>query len=76
MVAAEAEQVVFRRKQNRLEWHFNPDCRKYPYDSFEENHPDQKVMSTMICPICKKLQAEELGEVDTRESKSFFRKFF
>jgi hypothetical protein len=76
MIVAVPEQVEFRRKQSRLEWHFNPDCRRYPYDNFEVNRPDQKVMSTMICPLCKKLQAEEMGEVDNREPKGFFRKFF
>ncbi len=59
-----------------MEWHFRTDCRKYPQEEFEVNDPNFPIMGTMICPICKRLQAKENGEVDTREPKSFFRRFF
>ena len=67
---------VYRRKKNRLEWHYNADCRKFPTENFHTNQSGIQVMSSMICPICKRLEAQNKGSVDTRTPKSLFRKFF
>ena len=65
----EMEAIKYRRKENRLEWHFNEACRKYPERDFIELESGQSVQSTMICPICKRLQAEETQTLDTRQPK-------
>ncbi len=67
---------IYRRKRNRLEWHFRDDCRKFPIENFELNNPDIRVMQSMVCPICLRLQAGVEGTIDDRKPKSFMRKFF
>lgn len=76
MNTASSLERVYRRKKNRLEWHYNPDCRKFPKEDFQTNQSETQVMSSMICPICKRLEAQDEGIVDTRTPKSLFRRFF
>lgn len=68
--------TAFRRKKNRLEWHFKDGCRKWPIDEYEESLPDQKVLSTMVCPICINLHNLELGHIDVRVTKEAKKSFF
>ena len=63
------EAIKYRRKENRLEWHFNEDCRKFPERDFIELESGQKVQSTMVCPICKRLHAQETRTIDMRQPK-------
>ena len=76
MSTARVQIQTYRRKSNRLEWHFREDCRKYPFDNFEESSPNMKVMQAMVCPICQRLRAEENGAVDTRNPKAIGQGFF
>lgn len=41
-----------------MEWHFNPDCKKYPTEKFVEAENGDGVQSNMICPICVRTQRE------------------
>ena len=60
----------YRRKENRLEWHFHEDCRKFPRRDFIELEDGKTVQSTMVCPICKRLHAEENSMIDQRKPKA------
>lgn len=68
--------VNYRRKPNRLEWHFNPSCKKYPTDKFVEVKNGDGVQSNMICPICVRTTHEEESiaekEPETVAAKSGF----
>jgi len=59
----------YRRKESRLEWHFHIQCRKFPERDFVEAENGESVQSTMICPICKRLYAEENLLADERNPK-------
>ena len=63
------EAKKYRRKENRLEWHFHEDCRKFPERDFIELESGQTVQSTMVCPICKRLHAQETQTFDMRQPK-------
>lgn len=64
------EAKKYRRKENRLEWHFHAECRKFPERDFVETKRGESVQSTMICPICKKLYTEEHSLADVRKPKA------
>ena len=64
------EPKKYRRKENRLEWHFHEECRKFPTRDFIESKEGTLVQSTMVCPICKRLHAEEHSLVDDRKPKA------
>ncbi len=56
----------YRRKADRLEWHFRIDCPKYPMANYVDSNPREEVPSTMVCHRCTRLRRESDKVVDTR----------
>ena len=49
---------VFRRRADRLTWHTNPNCQKWPLKDYVEDQPNGPLGYLMICPKCKELDEE------------------
>ena len=62
-----SEVRAYRRKPGRLEWHYMPNCRKYPEEGHIPSTPLDIVPQPMVCPICRRLQEQQNGILDTRK---------
>ena len=49
--------LYFRRRTDRLTWHTNPSCPKWPLKDFVEDAPKGPMARYMICPKCVELDA-------------------
>jgi hypothetical protein len=47
--------TAFRRKHGYLEWHFRPDCTKWPKHSYHLDRPTDNYPRHLICRRCMDL---------------------
>lgn len=52
----------FRRKQGYLEWHFMPDCHRWPEHHYISDRPEGSFPVNMLCRTCLNLYKATLEE--------------
>ncbi len=52
-------QKKYRRKKTSYTLHFREDCKRFPVNDYVEEELKGNMMSSMICHLCKKIEAEE-----------------
>lgn len=61
----------FRRRIDRLTWHTNPLCPKWPLKDFVEDAPKGPMANHMICPKCNELGTMLKDNGETNLPKGF-----
>ena len=57
------EPKVYRRKDEQLLWHFEPECSKWPNRHIVEQQLDERPAQNMLCRHCLEIEADRIEPV-------------